>query len=149
MKNNPVLQNTMVGVLGGFALLFGDEASDKALRPAPGAQLLSAKVSFNGPHKGTLILASTKAFSDLISSNADEDNHIRTGNINHDALREFINIACGNYLAEAYGNKVLHTIETPVVEQITLKEWDEFFLKGEDGFIIEGNPVITAVITEN
>jgi chemotaxis protein CheY-P-specific phosphatase CheC len=82
-------------------------------------------MEFAGPFTGALILMAPRAFCDQTAANvlgleADEPEAQRGA---EDALKELLNIACGNLLTTLAGEEPVFDLSIPKVEAISGDEW--------------------------
>ncbi len=78
---------------------------------------VSAKVSFNGPYTGSLIMMVSKpALPDLAENMLGMDeNEETTVDQQYDALKELINVICGNLLPAVAGKQEIFSVDMPFV----------------------------------
>ena len=80
------------------------------------AECMAASVSFTGPFSGRLTMDMTPSAVRELTANmlGEEESHITTEQ-QHDALKEAINILCGNLLPEIGGTQNIFNIEAPQI----------------------------------
>lgn len=80
---------------------------------------VTAKVSFTGPFKGTLIMAvSTEALPEMTGNMLGiEDGEETTTDQQYDAVKELINVICGNMLPAIAGKETLFNVDPPEIVQ--------------------------------
>ncbi|OQY57703.1 MAG: hypothetical protein B6245_15690 [Desulfobacteraceae bacterium 4572_88] len=78
---------------------------------------VAVRVSFDGPFSGTLILAlSTEALPELAGNMLGLDDVEETTVADqHDALKELINVICGNLLPAISGKQSIFNVDTPEI----------------------------------
>jgi CheY-specific phosphatase CheX len=112
----PNLATIVGGVLGDMAFLVEDDHQEKPVR----AQAwLECSVTFSGPAVGTLRCWCTHGFAtqlaaNLLGSEAD-DEEVCGGAI--DALREFMNVVCGQLVTAWYGTGQVFNLSIPAVKE--------------------------------
>ncbi len=113
--NITLLGEVTIEILERFAFLLGDPAAAGAA-PAPPAAAWLTTMTFTGPRRGTLGLATTAALARTMAANlfGREPGEV-TDEEAADALKEFLNVACGDYLHELEGNEPLYDLSAPVV----------------------------------
>jgi hypothetical protein len=110
-----VLAKVTVEILERFAFLLGDPAEAEAPPALPAAAWL-ATLQFAGPRRGTLGLATTPALARQMAANlfGREPGEISDEEA-VDALKELLNVTCGDYLHELEGNEPLYDLAAPAV----------------------------------
>lgn len=80
-------------------------------------QAIAAKVSFNGPFTGTLAMFISSEILPEMTANmlGFENSNDTTIDMQHDALKELINVICGNLLPAIAGKEAVFNVETPVI----------------------------------
>ncbi len=77
---------------------------------------VAATISFSGPFSGTLVMTvSNQLLPELAANMLGVDDAETTLEQQHDALKESINIICGNLLPAIAGNEVVFNIDVPVI----------------------------------
>ena len=110
-----VLGEVTVEILERFAFLLGDPAEPSA-QPALPALAWLATMQYTGPRRGTIGLAATPALARAMAANlfGREPNEI-TDEEAADALKEFLNVTCGDYLHDLEGNEPIYDLSAPAV----------------------------------
>lgn len=111
-----ILYNVAEEVLEKLAFIFSfpaDESDDMDL-----GRTVSANVSFNGPFSGSLtMLVSKPALPDLAENMLGMDETDETTvEQQYDALKELINVICGNLLPAIAGKQAIFSVDMPFVE---------------------------------
>ncbi|HOA74617.1 MAG TPA: chemotaxis protein CheX [Phycisphaerae bacterium] len=105
-------------VLANLAFLFTD---DEETEPALGEVWLETSISYHGPVSGTLRFRCTRSFCELLAANLlgiDPDDEAAARQ-SEDAVREFMNIVCGQFVTSMHGSddvynlSIPHTVELP------------------------------------
>jgi CheY-specific phosphatase CheX len=113
--NITTLGEVTVEILERFAFMLGDPTEEKTAPALPAAAWM-ATMQFIGPRRGTLGLATTAAFAHSMAANLFGR---EPGEVNDeeaaDALKEFLNVTCGDYLHELEGNEPIYDLSAPVV----------------------------------
>ncbi len=78
---------------------------------------VAASVSFAGPFTGTLIMAVSNATLPELTGNmlGLDDGEETTGEQQHDALKELINVVCGNLLPAISGKQSIFNVNAPQI----------------------------------
>jgi len=113
-----ILGEVTVEILERFAFLLGDPAEAGA-RPALPAAAWLATMQFTGPRRGTVGLATTAALARQMAANlfGREPGEI-TDEEAADALKEFLNVTCGDYLHDLEGNEPIYDLSSPAVAPV-------------------------------
>jgi CheY-specific phosphatase CheX len=113
--NISILGEVTVEILERFAFMLGDPAEANAAPALPSAAWV-ATMKFAGPRSGTLGLATAAALARQMAANLFGR---EPGEVNDDeaadALKEFLNVACGDYLHELEGNEPIYDLSSPAV----------------------------------
>ncbi len=123
------LSNIAIETLEKLAFLFAFPADEADTgQPGPG---VAVSVSFAGFFSGTLIIkVSAEALPELAANmlGVDEDEET-TLDQQHDALKETLNVICGNLLPEIAGRQEVFNIDSP---QIVTVEQEQTIEKNHD-----------------
>jgi CheY-specific phosphatase CheX len=126
METSPVsvLGKVFVRVLEDYAFLFGDLLQEGAPPPAPGPYLRVA-MAFKGPFVGTLTMATPRDFGIQVAANVLglEVDDPQTENAALDAVKELLNVTCGNLLTSLAGEEPVFDLTIPEVNAIVDAEW--------------------------
>lgn len=128
-------------VLGNLAFLFAD---DEQADPSPAAIWLETTISYCGPATGTLRLQCNGEFAILLAANllgidpGDDDAELKAP----DAVMEFMNIVCGQFVTAMHGTEDVFDLTIPAVR--TLDQMPDF-LDDDDEWtstlVVEGHSV--------
>lgn len=78
--------------------------------------VVAATILFSGPFSGTLVMTvSNQLLPELAANMLGVDDEETTLDQQHDALKETINIICGNLLPAIAGKEVVFNIDAPVI----------------------------------
>ncbi|MBU0637891.1 MAG: chemotaxis protein CheX [Planctomycetes bacterium] len=106
------LTDVVSEVLGNLAFMVGDD--EDAVLPA-GAVWLQCEITYRGPFSGTLTCWSTRDFAVELAANLlgiDRDEGEAHGGA-EDALREFMNVLCGQLVTAWHGTEAVFTLSIP------------------------------------
>ncbi len=85
---------------------------------------LQSSIQYSGPNKGRLVLRCDGRFAATLAANLlgvdPQDSEAEKGRL--DALRELMNVFCGNFVTEAYGTDGLYELSIPEVIPILQDE---------------------------
>ncbi|MCP4108482.1 MAG: chemotaxis protein CheX [Desulfobacteraceae bacterium] len=89
---------------------------------------VAASVSFKGPFTGTLVMAVSEHILPELAGNmlGVENPDDTTLDQQHDALKELINVICGNLLPSVAGKEIVFNVDAPVIISK-----DEAILRGD------------------
>lgn len=112
-------------VLEQLAFMFVDDPDgDGPDEPLP---LAVATMQFNGPRSGTLSLAVPRDMAPALAANVLgldlEDGLIAQAP--YDALKELLNVTCGNLLTTIAGDEPVFDLTVPEIEELPADAWDE------------------------
>lgn len=113
-------------VLANLAFMFtDDEPTDSPI----GETWLETTIAYYGPATGTLRFRCTRSFTVLLAANllgidVDDDGAARQGD---DAVKEFMNIVCGQFVTARYGCSDVYNLSIPRI--IPMDQTPDF---GED-----------------
>ena len=113
--NITVLGEVAVEILERFAFMLGDPA-DADTTPALPVAAWIATMTYTGPCCGAIGLATTPALAHQMAANLfGREPGENTDEEAADALKEFLNVTCGDYLHALAGNEPIYDLSAPVV----------------------------------
>jgi CheY-specific phosphatase CheX len=89
--------------------------------------LVSTTMAFRGPCSGTVTLAVTREMAPALAANVlglDPDDDLTT-QASYDALKELLNVTCGNVLTAIAGDEPVFDLTVPEVAECTAEAWTE------------------------
>lgn len=138
------ISGVFVGIFEKLAFMFGDEVSKDEI-PVPTGDLIEASMSFTGFRSGSLGLALPRDVCPVISANVlgidvDDDVAIERS---LDALKEVLNVICGNLLTEIEGEEPIFDLTVPETRIVSKAEWAGL-LENDDtmAFVVDEEPVL-------
>lgn len=113
-----------------FAYMFAEPYEIAAPPPSPGPCLM-AEMSYVGPISGTLTMVIPESLCPAIAANAlgldpDEDD-VTAGA--HDAIKELLNITCGQMLTALAGEEPVFDLTIPIISPFDIFDWEEHCAK--------------------
>ncbi len=112
----PELTTIIGDVLGDLAFLISD---DERPQPVPGAVWMECRISYSGPVSGTLRCWCTRDFAVQLAANllglSPDDEEVLSGV--GDALREFMNIVCGQFVTACHGMDSVFNLSLPTAAE--------------------------------
>ncbi len=102
-------------VLEKIAFIFSFPEDDRDNLDYSGA--VAAKVSFSGLFNGSVILAVSNQVLKMLTGNmlGLDDDEETLPDQQHDALKELINVICGNLLPAVAGRQIVFNVDTPKI----------------------------------
>ncbi len=120
----PKLQTIFSDILSDMAFIFVADPDDGV---SLGEYTLQVRVSYKGPQNGILQLRCDGRFAAVVAANLlgvdEEDSAAEQGRL--DALKELMNVVCGNLVTELYGTEGLFELTIPEVTAILPGEEQE------------------------
>lgn len=104
-------------VLANMAFMFTDE---KPAEPPPGVVWIETTVAYRGSVAGTLRLWCTRDFSIRLAANL-LGTHPDTDQSANDAVKEFMNVLCGQFITSTYGTEEAFSLAIPEIVKFTEK----------------------------
>lgn len=119
-----ILDETLCEVLEKQAFLFAEETESGDVPPQTG-KMLSARITFAGTFSGTISLYVTETMCCEIAANflgvdADAPGIATKA---PDALKEILNVVCGNFLTAAAGDGPVFDLTVPQASEHAGDEW--------------------------
>ncbi len=114
----PTLNTIFSEVLQNLAFMFHDEEDAEI---PPGEVWLETVIRYRGPQEGTLRLRCTRDFAVLLAANllgTDPESADAPGRAS-DAIKEFMNILCGQYVTARHGVEDVFDLTIPEIEELT------------------------------
>jgi len=112
------LSEVVARILGDFAfMIVGDELTETP----PGQEWLCANVTYRGPMGGVINCWCTRPFANELAANLlgmDPSSPDAAAQA-QDAVREFMNILCGNLVTERFGCEPVFDLNIPTVAEAT------------------------------
>jgi CheY-specific phosphatase CheX len=143
-EHNQLLRDVFFQILEDLAFMFAEEPDDEDLFET-GAPYVTVSMPYNGPSTGTVSLSVPEVICPEIAANVlglDPDNEIITA-IPHDALKELLNVICGNLLTKMAGEEPVFDLSVPEVHPLDTEGWNA--MRGEpttESFAVDDYPVL-------
>ena len=114
--NAPDLAAVVTEVLGDMAFMVSDDAPPEM---PVGAVWMQAEVRYHGPPDGTLRCWCTRAFATQLAANllGIEPEEGEAFGAADDALREFMNVLCGQLITNWHGTETVFNLSIPTVQE--------------------------------
>lgn len=136
--NSKTLTKIFSEVLANLAFLFEDGTAAASGGDTPAIRWYT-RISYFGRCAGALCLVSPPAFAELLAANLlglEKDDPGLAGSA-EDAVKEFMNILCGQFVTAVYGPQDVFNLSIPVVETETdplpdgAVQTDELWVEGQ------------------
>jgi chemotaxis protein CheY-P-specific phosphatase CheC len=108
-----------------FAFLFPVAVPKKELGEPP-ARSIEAKITFSGPHTGSLCMVLPRSVCTEVAANVlgtDPDDHMAQDR-QQDAVRELLNIVCGQFLTQLYDDRMIFDLAPPSSRDLDALGWN-------------------------
>ena len=110
------LATVLTDVLGNLAFMVSD---DDSVEPPPGTVWLKCEINYHGPVSAALTCWCTRDFAIQLAANllgieADEGDAQAAA---EDAVREFMNVLCGQLVTAWYGTTDVYSLSIPAVRE--------------------------------
>ncbi len=143
MPDSPaIIAEVLTDVLERFAFMFMDPL-DKAEWPADPAEAFEeVTIEFTGPQRGGLALVAGREFGLSLAANVlgREKNEVQPELV-PDAIKELVNVICGEYLERLAGKRVVFHLTIPRISVINASQAREFVERPETLCLsIDGHP---------
>lgn len=126
-----IFGNTLTMVLETMAFAFADEV-DSAEDIAGEGSYFKVQMSFKGPFTGSVLFFCNDDLAMEVATNTlGTDPDDVTDPMKGDALKEMLNMACGQYLTARFGDDPVFDLSVPQIEQITSEQISAFTEKNQ------------------
>jgi chemotaxis protein CheY-P-specific phosphatase CheC len=139
-----IISEVFVDIFEKLAFMFGDEAPKDEM-PDPSGELVEASMRFTGYRCGTLGIVVPNDMCPVIAANIlgmeVEDEEVVKRSF--DALKEVLNVICGNLLTAMEGEEPVFDLTVPETRVVSSTEWAG--LKESDDaltFVVDEHPVV-------
>lgn len=131
-RTNEAATMILCDVLGKFAFAIADPAAPEEIAPTR-EDALRVEMHFNGVIRGTLGLLTTRELglevaANLLGLEPDDD---EIGERAPDAIKELLNVVCGNLLTELAGDEEVFDLSIPALTEAESVDWSAW-LAGSD-----------------
>jgi len=119
-KNAIVLDSVCKLILEELAFLFCESQDATAFDYSQIHDAHEASMSFTGPKTGKFEIAAGRNLCMLLASNilGIEPHEEMAESYADDALKEALNVICGRFLSEAYGEEAVFSLSAPVIGSV-------------------------------
>lgn len=117
-----LLHESAADVLEKMAFMFSDPATPDEI-PWRESRFWRAVIRFEGPLKGTIAFFASADFAAVLAANVlGLERRVINNEIAADALKELVNVICGEYCERAGGKQVIFNLTVPQLEIIPVEE---------------------------
>lgn len=131
-------------VLERLAFTFGDPTPKREL-PRLHEPCFAAEMTFSGSQSGALALVVPESMCPELAANIlgmDKDDEMAVQCV-HDALKELLNIICGQLLTAVAGEEPVFDLSVPQTTRCTPEQWAAWFDDPETvAFLVEDSPAL-------
>ena len=140
---NTLVQVT-IQVLERFAFLMGDPPEPGDRPPAFPSPSWLVTIAFTGPRAGVIGIVVPPALAAQAAANLHGVEPSQTTEEQAvDAVKELLNIVCGNYLHEIEGNKPLFDLSSPAHQAVAWERAAQYVQgKTQAALVVEGSPLL-------
>lgn len=119
VRKTTTLTTVLSEVLANLAFMFTDDG--EFVVPV-GEEWLETEIGYKGPASGSLRLTCSRAFAGQLAANllAVESADETTEEESSDAVKEFMNVVCGQYVTAAFGAEDVFNLTIPEVRELTI-----------------------------
>jgi chemotaxis protein CheY-P-specific phosphatase CheC len=143
-QTKKILTDVFGNAAESFAYMFAEPHEGVEAPPAP-ESALKVNMSFHGAFSGELVLLVPETLCPAIAANAlglePEDDEAASGA--RDALKELLNVTCGQLLTALAGEEPVFDLTVPEVSILEEGDWEAYCaVPGSVLFSLEDEPVI-------
>ena len=121
-----IVSDVFCNVIEELAFMFGDPAEAEDMMPADDA-FWQAEMDFSGDNDGCILLLIPREMGHELAANflgVDEEDE-KAEKLAADAMKELLNVTCGQILTAVAGEKALFKLSVPEVSQHDLEYFDK------------------------
>jgi two-component system, chemotaxis family, chemotaxis protein CheY len=139
-----VARAAFASVLEKFAFMFSEAVEKEEVRE-PSSDAIGATISFSGPVSGALEMILPAEMCPAVAANVlgvdpDDDMAVKRG---EDALKELLNVTCGQVLTGLAGEKAEFTVSMPETCRVDRAQWGERRRRDDTAaFVVDSHPVL-------
>lgn len=149
-EHQETLRRVFSDVAESLAFMFTEDLDEVGEPAVADTRFVRAHMEFRGPFTGTLQMAVPESMCPEITANVlglDPEDELVTKQP-HDALKELLNVTCGNVLTALAGEAPVFDLTVPEVAPLDHTAWEA--LKSEPGVlycVVDDNPVLLKLET--
>ncbi len=145
-----ILTEVFCDVLMKYAFMFGDALPKDEFPPGDG-DYMQAAITFSGHRSGALEIsapvdACVELAANVLGKDLDDDDSMDDA---PDALKELINIVCGQFLTAAFGEGPVFDLLPPSISTMDETDWENLVDNEKTvGFMVEDAPAIVKIYVD-
>lgn len=150
-NHSKMLSEIFCSVLENQAYMFGEPIEEGEEIPPASGDYLQARMRFMGPFRGELSLTVPAEVCPEIAANVLglEPDDERVAESSEDALKELLNVTCGQVLTALAGEDPVFDLTVPEVKAVDDGQWESLLASSDTAaFIVEDAPVLLHLDTE-
>ena len=151
MNDNDILIKVCCDVFESLSFMFG-EAIDIDEVESESESFINVSISYKGDRAGAIILIVSAETAKILAYNIlgiDEDEENLPFESSIDALKEFLNTICGQFITSRFGDEPVFDLTVPETKTISLDEWQESVDSGNFlALNVEDEPILIKSIIE-
>ncbi len=139
-----IVQDVFCDVLEQLAFMFG-EPVDKEELVKNNTKHVQAHMSFSGDQSGEIFVTVPSDMCPELAANVlgVEPDDERVFDLANDALKEILNITCGQLLTTVIGVEPVFDLSVPDINNINPRKWSKLLEEPESlGFLVDDYPVL-------
>lgn len=145
------LRNVFVEVAEAMIFMFVESPDDTAL-DARDPVYIQTFMGFSGPFQGALALTVPEAACPEIAAHilGIDPSHEEAKRLQYDALKEFLNVLCGNLLGAVAREEAVFNLMAPDVKKLDRKGWKAFRqAPGIVPFLLDDHPALLRFVRQD
>ncbi len=146
-----ILRRVFSEIAENMAFMFVEEPDDETPAEPENDDLVLAHMVFSGPFSGRLVIAVPAALCPEIAANVlglDPDDELVKAKP-YDALKELLNVTCGNVLPAIAGEDPVFDLTPPEIKKLDRAAWRVLRdMPGTQQHLVEDEPVLLQMSVE-
>ena len=149
-SSKKTLAEVIVAVLENQAFIFADVVDNAEAPPLPEEHHV-VQMAFIGPVCGGLTMVFPAVMCAEVAANMlglDEDDELAIAG-GQDALKELVNVVCGQVLTEVAGEEPVFDLTVPEISTMDQEAWDKMLRDSETvALLVDDEPVLARLLWE-
>lgn len=145
-QTRDILHHVLSDILEKMAFLFAEDVDEKPEYPQTGA-VWHASIEFYGPVKGRIEVSADENLCLTLAANAlGIEPDMLENFAQKDALGEFLNIVCGDFIEKRHGAYQVYRLTIPALTECEPECWDKLASLPETvALLVEDQPMLARV----